>query len=180
MEAFLAFIWRFILEFWPWAIIDQWELGLRVRAGKYLKELNPGLRVSLPFIDTILTEPSTLQTTNLTAQTVITLDGINTSGGGVIYYHVRCLKQLWLSVHDHDEALANLALTACADQIAERNFTECRKEVIERAAQRKLRHTAKKWGIHIDSFELTDLCESTVYRVMASEGSQTLVLGSEE
>lgn len=180
MEAFLAFIWRFVLEFWPWTIVDKWELGLRVRAGKHLKELDPGLRISLPFIDTILTEPSTLQTTNLSDQTVITLDGVNTSVGGVIYYHVYGLKQLWLSVHDHDEALANLALTALANDIAERDFTDCRLEVVQRATQRKLRATAKKWGIHIDGFELTDLCESTVYRLMASEGSQTLVVSAEE
>ncbi|KKL87638.1 hypothetical protein LCGC14_1932760, partial [marine sediment metagenome] len=70
--------------------------------------------------------------------------------------------------------------TALANDIAERDFTDCRLEVVQRATQRKLRHTAKKWGIHIDGFELTDLCESTVYRLMSSDGSQTLVLGTDE
>ncbi len=180
MEALLNFVWRFILEFWPWSVIDKWELGLRVRAGKWLKELKPGIRMSLPFIDVILTEPSTLQTANLTDQTVITTDGVNASVGGVIYYHVRNLRQLWLSVHNHEEALANLALTAIADQLAKRAFGDCHLETIQRAAQRNIRHTAKKWGIHVDRFELTDLCDSQVYRVMSSEGNNLLVLGSGE
>lgn len=180
MEAFLLFVWKFILEIWPLTVINKWELGLRVRAGKWLKELKPGVRVSLPFIDVILTEPATLQTVNLTDQTVITLDGINTSVGGVIYYYVRSLKKLWLTVHDHDEALSNLALTALAAQIADRKFEDCTLLTIARSTQRKLRHEAKKWGIYIEGFELTDLCESKVFRLMAAGGSQTLILDSED
>jgi regulator of protease activity HflC (stomatin/prohibitin superfamily) len=180
VEAFLAFIWRFILELWPWTIVDRWELGLRVRAGKHLTRLGPGIRVSLPFIDVILTEPSTLQTTNLTDQTVITVDSVNASVGGVIYYHVEDLKQLWLMVHDHEEALSNLALTALAGQLAARKFEDCDIAEMQLATQQKIRDTAEGWGIHINGFELTDLCKSQVVRLMASEGNQTLVLGSEE
>ena len=180
MEALLTFIWRFVLELWPWTIVDKWELGLRVRLGYRLTPLEPGPRVSLPFIDTILTEPSTLQTANLTDQTVITSDGVNASVGGVIYYHVENLKQLWEKVDDHEEALSNLALTALAGQLAGRKFENCNLEEIQLATQHKIRDVAEDWGIHIDGFELTDLCKSQVVRLMASEGNQTLVLGAEE
>ena len=180
MEAFLAFVWRFILEFWPWTIIDRWELGLRVRAGRHLRELKPGFRVSLPFVDSIIIEPSTLQTANLTDQTVITSDGVNASVGGVIYYHVTNLRQLWLKVHDYEEALSNLALTALAGQLAARRFEDCKITEIQLATQHKIRDVAEAWGIHIDSFELTDLCKSQVVRLMASEGNKTLVLGTAE
>ena len=177
MEALLTFIWHFLLELWPWTIVDTWELGLRVRLGKKLRDLKPGLRVSLPFLDHIITEPSTLQTLNLSDQTITTSDGTNVSMGGVIYYHVINLKTLWTQVHDYEEALANAALTALAAQIAAREYSDCDLKVIERTTKNRLRRSAKPWGIHIDRFELTDLCESQVIRVM-SPGSQSLVLGT--
>ncbi len=179
MEALLTFFWRFVLEFWPWTTIDFFELGLRVRAGKYLRDLKPGLRVSLPFIDHIITEPATLQTINLADQTVITSDGTNVSMGGVIYYHVVNLQALWTKVHDHEEALSDSALTALAAQVAEREYSDCNIKALERSTVKKLRSAAKPWGIRIDKFELTDLCESQVIRLMAP-GTQSVVLAGLE
>lgn len=179
MEAFLAFIWRFVLEFWPWTIIDKWELAIRVRNGTKFKNLKPGFRVSLPFIDSVLTEPATLQSANLTDQTMITLDRVNASVSGVTWYYVTDLQKLWLSVNDHEEAMSNLAMTALASKLAGVNFADCKLKTLERVAQRKIRSRAKEWGIVVKGFDLTDLCDSQVYRVM-SEGGQTLVLSAEE
>ena len=180
MEAFLAFVWRFILEFWPWTIIDKWELAIRVRKGTKFKTLKPGFRISLPFVDTVLTEPATLQSANLTDQTMITLDRVNASVSGVTWYYVTDLRKLWMSVNDHEEAMSNLAMTALASKLAVVNFSDCTLKTLERVAQRKIRSRAKGWGIDVRGFDLTDLCDSRVYRIMSSEGSQTLVLGSDE
>ena len=179
MEALLTFFWRFALELWPWTTIDAWELAVRVRMGKWLRDLKPGLRVSLPFLDHIITEPATLQTINLTDQTITTSDGTNVSIGGVIRYHVVDLKLLWMQVNDYEEALSNSALTALAAQIAAREYSECVLKAIERNTKARLRRSAKPWGIHIDGFELTDLCESQVIRLM-SPGSQSIVLAGVE
>lgn len=180
MEALLAFIWRFILELWPWTIIDKWELGLRVRLGKHLTPLHPGVRISLPFIDTILTESAALKTVNLTDQTMSTIDGVNASVSGVTWYYIIDLEQLSLRVDDHEESMSNLAMTALGSKLAVLEFAECDLPTLERVAQKKIRRKAKHWGIYVDRFELTDLCDSQVYRVMASTGSQTLVLSPAE
>ena len=180
MEAFLAFIWKFILEFWPWTIIDRWELGLRVRLGTHLKALKPGIRVSLPFVDTIITEPATLQSANLAEQTMITLDKVNASVSGVTWFYVTDLKKLWMSVDNYEDSMSNLAMTALASKLAVVEFSGCKLGTLERVAQKKIRRIAKGWGVRVTRFELTDLCNSQVYRVMASGGSQSLVLGPAE
>ena len=180
MEALLTFLWRFILELWPWTIIDKWQLGLRVRLGKHLTPLKPGVRVLLPFVDTVLTESAALKTVNLTEQTMSTLDGVNASVSGVTWYYIIDLEQLSMKVDDHEEAMSNLAMTALASKLAVLEFSDCTLATLERVAQKKIRRIAKGWGIRVTRFELTDLCDSKVYRIMASGGSQTLVLGSAE
>ena len=180
MEALLTFIWQFILELWPLTIIDKWELAFRVRSGVHLKELKPGIRVSLPFIDTILTEPATLKSINLTDQPVTTSDGTNVTLGGVIFYYVRNLKQLWMRVDDYEETLSNLALTSLASQVEAREYSDCNIKVLERNTRDRLRRASKSWGIHIDRFGLTSLCQSQVVHLVASEGNQALILGAEE
>ena len=180
MEALIAAVWGIVLEFWPWTIIDKWQLGLRVRLGKHLTPLRPGVRISWPFIDAILTESAALKTVNLTEQTMTTLDGVNASVSGVTWYYIINLEQLSMKVDDHEESMSNLAMTALGSKLAVLEFSECTLAVLERVAQKKIRRIAKEWGIHVHKFELTDLCDSKVYRIMASGGSQTLVLGSAE
>ena len=179
MEAFIAAIWGIVLEFWPWTIIDPWELGIRVRKGKTIKPLKPGIRVCWPFIDTVLTEPATLQTVNLQNQTMTTLDRVNASVSGVIKYHVLDLRLLWLTVHESDETIANTALEAIAAHIATQTFVELDSVVLGRAAQRTLRRETKAWGVRVESFRITDLADSNVHRIMSDGGDNTLVLGSD-
>ena len=180
MEAFIAALWNTVLEFWPWTTIDEWELAVRVRRGRGLKPIQSGIRLCLPFIDRMITEPATLQTVNIQDQTMITLDRVNASVSGVIQYRVLDLARLWLTVHDHDEAIANVALTAIAAHIAAEGFCDLDLVQLQRAAQRTLRRETKAWGLRIESFKLTDLAESTVHRIMSNSGDSTLVLGSGE
>jgi len=180
VEALLTFVWRFVLELWPWTIVDVWELALRVRLGKRLRKLKPGLRVSLPFVDHIITEPATLKTINLTDQPVSTADGTSVNLGGVIFYYVRDLQKLWLKIDDYEETLSNLALTALASQIEALDYSDCAIGKIERRTRTTLRRAAKPWGIHIERFGLTSLCESQVIHLVAQQGSQSIVLGTTE
>ena len=180
MEALIAAVWGIVLEFWPWTIIDQWELAVLVRRGKIRRIMKPGLRVCWPFIDRKLTEPATLQTVNIQDQTMVTLDRVNASVSGVIQYRVLDLALLWLTVHDHDEAIANVALTAIASHIALESFQELDPVTLARAAQRTLRRETRHWGIRVESFKLTDLADSSVHRIMSNSGDSTLVLGRSE
>jgi len=180
VEALLAFFWRFALEFWPLTMVDKWELGLRVRVGKYLTPLEPGLRVSLPFIDTVLTENATLRSVNLEEQTMTTVDRVNVSAGGVIWYHVVDLKKLWMEVENHEDSMSNLAMVALAGKLGEVEFTECSLMALQGVAQKKIRGEARKWGIYVDGFQLTDLCESQVFRFISPGGAQALVITPED
>ncbi len=176
MEALLTFIWHFLLELWPWTVVDAWELSLRVRLGKKFRRLEPGVRVSLPFIDHIITEPATLKPINLTDQPLSTADGTTVNVGGVIFYYVRDLQKLWLKVDDYEETLSSLALTALASQIEALDYSDCNLRRIERSTRTILRRAAKPWGIHIERFGLTSLCASQVVHLVAQQGSQSLVL----
>ena len=128
MEALIAAIWNTMLEFWPWTIIDEWELAVRVRWGKKLTPVKPGIRLLLPFIDRMLTEPATLQTVNIQDQTMVTLDvgkdgrRVNASVSGVVKYHVPDLRQLWLTNHEHDAARAKTALESIEAHRAEQTL----------------------------------------------------------
>ena len=141
--------------------------------------LKPGIRVCLPFIDRVITEPATLQTVNIADQTMVTLDFVNVSASGVIKYHVLDLERMWLTVHDSDDAIANTALEAVANQVSRERWHDIYPMVLSRKAQRRLRHETKDWGISIKSFKITDLADSKVHRIMSSNGDNTLVLGAE-
>ncbi len=180
MEALIAAAWGVILELWPWTTIDPWELALRVRWGRRLKALKPGVRVCLPFIDRVILEPATLQTVNIADQTIVTMDRVNASVSGVIKYWVRDLESLWFAVHDSDDTIANTALEAVAAHVAMQDFVDLYPVPLGKKVQRSLRQEVKSWGIEVKSFRITDLADSTVHRIMSSSGESTLVLGGSE
>ena len=72
METFTALLKQIGQIFRWWVIVAPWEQGLRVRAGKHVLLLKPGLHVRIPYIDQVFIQSSRLRIVHLAMQTVLT------------------------------------------------------------------------------------------------------------
>ena len=73
-DKLIDLIVTFIHDFLPFKIVNQWEEGVHLRYGKFLKVVRPGLVWKRPFFDKLWVTPVISQTVNLSPQTVTSLD----------------------------------------------------------------------------------------------------------
>lgn len=73
-DKLIDLIVTFIHDVLPFKIVNQWEKGVHLRTGKFLRVVEPGLNFKFSFFDNILTTPVITQTVNLKSQTVTSKD----------------------------------------------------------------------------------------------------------
>ena len=76
MQIFFEFIWSILGLFQFWTIVDQYERGVVLRLGKYLRTIEPGFHWLLPLgIDRAILHEVILTTRQLDEQSLTTYDG---------------------------------------------------------------------------------------------------------
>jgi hypothetical protein len=82
----------------PVKIVNEWEGGIHMRAGKFLKSTQPGINFKIPFIDKFWVVFTVPQTVDLLSQTLTTKDGKNIVLKGIIRYKIEDPKKYLISV----------------------------------------------------------------------------------
>jgi regulator of protease activity HflC (stomatin/prohibitin superfamily) len=155
-------------------IVSQYERGVQLRFGKYLKTKEPGLRFMIPWIDRMIkVDMRTLTWVLDERQEIITKDGVTVHVDAVVYFNVMDPVKAVLEVEDYKTATEQLALTSLRSVLGQSELDELlsqRDRVNERLRQIIDEHTEEPWGIRISLVEVKDvLLPDSMQRVMARQ-----------
>jgi regulator of protease activity HflC (stomatin/prohibitin superfamily) len=155
-------------------IVSQYERGVQLRFGKYLKTKEPGLRFMIPWIDRMIkVDMRTLTWVLDERQEIITKDGVTVHVDAVVYFNVMDPVKAVLEVEDYKTATEQLALTSLRSVLGQSDLDELlsqRDRVNERLRQIIDEHTEEPWGIRISLVEVKDvLLPDPMQRVMARQ-----------
>src|SRR3990167_1845041 len=167
MQGLLDFLQQLFTTLRPWVTITPWERGVRVRLGKYVKELEPGVHLVIPLVDEINTLNVVPQVINLPNQSVMTLDRRSVAVSGGVEYGIRNAKAAYTNVQDFDRSLQTLAMGIIAEYVATHTLADCRLEPIRAEVLRGIKEACRGWGLDVRRVYLTDLAEHRVIRLMA-------------
>lgn len=159
----------------PFEIINHYDRGVKLRFGKAVcnrqgkpKVLTPGLHFKWPFIDNINSHMVKVTTMDLSEQTVTTKDGQSVVARGVLKYEVNDVATLLLEVDSPAAAVKDMSMGILRDTLVEKNWSECNDPELGKQVATKIRREAKKWGIEIQTFTLTDLAIMRSIRLLNS------------
>lgn len=164
-EKILEFILNFIKEVLPCWIIDQYEGGVKLRFGKYVRTLGPGFYFKIPFLEKIIEDMVITTTMGTPSQTLTTKDGKTVSVKGVIKYSISDIKLFLLEVTDRFSAMSDVTQSVVKEQIEARTWQECMDIDLDNTIEKKVRLNVKKWGINIEDFTLVDKTITRSYRL---------------
>lgn len=151
-----------------WYFVDQDEIGVLLRCGKYRKSLTPGGYYVFPIIDTIRTQKSSICVVNLPNQSIISKHKTIWAASGVVRYRIIDAKIATLEIYDIDAAIQNVTMECIAqemyafDEKTPLGFTN-------KSIQKRITDETQTFGIEIISFNLTDLVPHKVYRLLSSD-----------
>jgi regulator of protease activity HflC (stomatin/prohibitin superfamily) len=166
MQALIDFIIRNLMSLWPIVRVNEWQVGMVVRAGRIQRELPPGLHWRWWFIEEVKTWPGNEVALDLDTAAVTTSDGHAIAVSANIGYRVISLRDMWRGLWNTEASLGKLALgiiaTECARQ--EWEYLRTQRVPLETELRATLNAQMGRWGVSIERVHLTDLVIAKPHR----------------
>lgn len=140
-------------------IVRQSTVGVVERLGQYLATQEAGIRLLVPFLDTMRTVDMREQVYNLPSQPVITKENVTMNIDAIIYFQVTDPVRATYEVVDLITAVEKLALTTMRNIIGEMTLDEtlASRDVINSKLQHVLDEATGKWGLKVNRVEVKDI-----------------------
>ncbi|MCL5042645.1 MAG: paraslipin [Gammaproteobacteria bacterium] len=141
-------------------IVPQRSAYIVERLGKYVKTLEAGFHLLIPFVDKIAYKHTLKENAmDVPRQACVTRDNIQIVVDGVLYLQVVDPKQASYGIHDYAYAAMQLAQTTLRSVIGkidlDKTFEE--RESINLQVVEVLDEAAKPWGVKVLRYEIADI-----------------------
>ena len=141
-------------------IIHQSEKGIVERLGKYNETLEPGIKIIVPFIDTLSARVDLRESViDVEPQSVITKDNVGVTVDAVIYYYVMDPKAVKYEVANFWIAISKLAQTNLRNLVGDLSLDETltSRERINMGLRIALDEATDKWGVKVTRVEVKEI-----------------------
>jgi Membrane protease subunits, stomatin/prohibitin homologs len=165
METFTALLKQIGQIFTWWVMVAPWEQALRVRAGRHVRRLEPGVHLRIPFLDTVHVQSVRLRLATFSMQTVMTRDRKALTVAGALGYAVGNIEQLYQALHHAEDTLTSLAMTAIAECAAHADADALTPATLSTAATQALGFA--DYGLVDVSVRVTDFAFLRTYRLVS-------------
>ncbi len=153
-------------------VINEYEVGLKFRRGKFVSLVGPGLNIYIPFFEFIHVVDTRIRTLDIPQQEAMTKDNIPLYINAVVYFRIKNAEKAILSVKNFYNAVLQYSQTALRDVIGlyELDFILSEREEIANEIKRIVDEETDKWGIEVTSIKIQDLeMPSNMKRAMARQ-----------
>ncbi len=164
-------------------IIRQYESGIKLRFGKYVKKLYPGLRLVIPIIHEIKRIDLRTITQDVPQQKCITKDNVTITINAVVYFRVFDAEKAVLEVNNAFFAVTQLAQTTLRNSIGGVELDELLSnlKVISKEIKEIVDQETDPWGIKVERVEIKDIklpveMERVIARVAEAEREKRAII----
>jgi len=141
-------------------MVNQGNVALVERLGRYHRKLNPGISFIVPILDQIVMEDTTReQLLDIKPQNVITKDGVYLEVDAILYWRIKDIEKSFYAIDDLQIALSNLATTTLRENIAHNSLedTNMSREEMDRTILSALNPITSGWGIEIIRLDIQSI-----------------------
>lgn len=139
--------------------INQYERGVKFQLGKYLSTKEPGWRLILPVIQSMVKVDVRVKAVDVPDQEAITKDNVSVNINAVIYYKVSDAAKAIIEVENFSYAVSQLAQTTMRNVSGEVSLDEllANREQISQRILQIVDEASEPWGIKVSNVELKDI-----------------------
>ncbi|TPX32114.1 hypothetical protein SmJEL517_g04688 [Synchytrium microbalum] len=143
----------------PYRTVNQGNVGLISRFGRFYKSVDPGLYFINLFSESLMSVDIKIQVEDIPKQIVMTKDNVLVSVDSVLYWHVVDVYQATFAVSDVRKALLERAQTTLRQILGMRTLQDTveNRDVIAHEIQTIISGPAESWGVKVESILIKDL-----------------------
>ena len=153
-------------------MVNQGNVALVERLGRYHRKLNPGISFIVPILDQVVMEDTTReQLLDIKPQNVITKDGVYLEVDAIIYWRIKDIEKSFYAIDDLQTALSNLATTTLRENIAQNSLedTNMSRDEMDRTILSALNPITSAWGIEIIRLDIQSITPPEAVRKSMQE-----------
>jgi regulator of protease activity HflC (stomatin/prohibitin superfamily) len=137
-------------------IVQPFQRGVVEQLGKYKETVDPGLRLIIPFIQTVRLVDMREQVVDVPPQEVITADNVIVSVDAVVYYEPTDPQRLTYNVANFILAITKLAQTNLRNLVGDMQLDEAltSRDSINTNLRQILDDATDKWGVKVVRVEI--------------------------
>jgi hypothetical protein len=166
LSGFSDLISQFVSLLQWWVVIAPWEAAIRVRRGKYITVLQPGMHFRIPALDRFFVQGTRKRYMNTPTQTVTTNDGHAVTVSGGTAYSIADIGQLYNTLRDAEDVIQIETLALVAQYVATHSLEESEPSAIQGYVNDHLK--LERYGLNETSFLITDFVCVRTYRIINS------------
>ena len=160
-----------------WVVIAPWESGLRIRLGKTIKDLSPGIHFRIPFLDRVYVQSTRLRTVTTTGQTVMTKDRKPVTISFAVQLSIQDVRTLYMTIAHPEHTIITLCEGHIARIISSLRSEELTIEGIESEATKLIPST---YGLADVRVIVTALAFARTIRLIQNEWRNLSGMNTEE
>ena len=173
-DKLVQLIERFGYQLMPYVIIEEWNAGVHLRFGKWIKTLYGGIHFKIPFFDSIIECPVITQSVNLPSQTLTTLDEQSIVLKAIIRYKVNNVRTYLLGVMHANDVLIDTTQGIIRDVVEMTkwdNLIDVNTQITN-----EVKEYVVRWGIEVEAVTITDLGLVKSFRIFGDEAHKSTIL----
>jgi regulator of protease activity HflC (stomatin/prohibitin superfamily) len=153
-------------------IVKQYEKGVLFRFGRVIGVRDPGIRVIIPFVDSLDRVSLRVITMPIQSQGIITEDNVSVDVSAVAYFRVVDAVKSVVAIESVHAAIDQIAQTTLRKVVGQHSLDETLSETdrINLDIRRILDVTTVEWGVEVTLVELKDIqLPESMKRAMAKQ-----------
>jgi len=152
-----------------WVVVDEFERGVLLRFGRFVKELGPGPHWCWPLnVDRVIVDNVVIRTHTLGVQSLTTKDNKSVAVNAVVSASIRDIRKATLEVESMDDALVDSCCAAIGAHVDATDWADLRGEPASEALLKVCRKRAWRYGIEIHLVQFRDMTLCKTLRLHTS------------
>ena len=148
-------------------IVDEFEEGVVLRLGKYLKTVRPGkVWLRIFYIDKLMVDNVVTTTLSLKEQVLTTADDKKIIISVMIRWRIRDIKKILLETEGGEEVLTDCAMGEVAQYVKAHSLQHIFDDESSESLYRAIRKRGWKFGIEVEEVQVTDFATTRVIRLI--------------
>jgi len=168
---FIRSAWDIIWEAVGWfqicTFIDEWEEGVLLRRGKFVRTFKAGITWHLPLgLDELHVMNVKPDAMDFDEQILTSSDGKKCVISIVLMWSIFDIRKCVIDVEDAEEALNQIGVGYVHDLVEETKWDDIRTKTFRGDLKRRIQKQARKFGISVTTVKIGNLAESKVIRLI--------------
>ena len=147
-----------------WIMVQPWQSGIRVRAGKHTKKLKPGMHFRIPYIDSVYIQEVRLRVVDMPMQTVTTKDERTITLNGAAGYIIEDIEQLYKTLFHPETTIRNIIMSETSEACFNTDLADIKIDELELKIIDKLNET--NYGIKFTYFKIINFAVVKTFRLI--------------